>query len=363
MEFARIRDMKLEGKAPAWAAAGRTPSFSEAKEMEPVVVDDLLDLAPLQENLERARAYAAQGVGLVPIRRRPARRQEADPSFPGRILLELTSRCNLRCVMCPRNQLKRPELDMPRDTALRLIDEIDAHGAEGLWLYNIGESMLHPEFADILEHCARKKNLGSIWLSTNGQELKEDLLGRLMDSPITFLNFSLNALSAESYKLISPNGDYAALLSNLHRLVEAKRSAGRSGRPPWLRIQMVDQPQVSSEIDRFLQEYGDAGDILSVNILEAFSQNVPLNVRPALARERGQKRCKRIDRGDAFIFSDGEVSFCDTDFNHEMSIGSVHKDSLRGIWGGAGRRGYQDLNDNGRLDEVPMCCRCLDYDL
>lgn len=222
---------------------------------------------------------------------------------------------------------------------------------------------MHPHFKEIVDYC-HQKHLGSLWLSTNGQHIPEEIMDTLFRSPLTFLNYSLNAMRAETYRLICPTGDYDRLVANLERLLAKKRSQGRMGTPPWIRIQMIEQAQVASEIDWFLTNYATKGELLSVNVLEAFNESVAQNVGYAQCRERRQRtHCNRIERGDCFIFADGEVSFCDTDFNHEMSIGNVHDAAIEEIWNGGRHRHYTSLNAAGRLDEVPMCRQCLDYDL
>jgi len=66
--------------------------------------------------------------------------------FPKRILLELTTACNSECTTCPRNVLARKIEHMDVDVAKRVINELADVGISGLWLYNIGESLLHPDF-------------------------------------------------------------------------------------------------------------------------------------------------------------------------------------------------------------------------
>jgi hypothetical protein len=52
-------------------------------------------------------------------------------------------------------------MDMDKELYKKVIDEIDHHGIEGLWLYHLRESLLHSDFEEILEHLSTKQNLGS----------------------------------------------------------------------------------------------------------------------------------------------------------------------------------------------------------
>jgi len=362
MELANIRYITHNGLPLFKDNCTVVPDYSEIKKLKPVIVDDFLMLSEEKKNIALASDYVKKNFLLVPICRKNKRKQTHAKAFPSRILLEITSKCNMGCMMCPRNSLTRPEVHMPKDVVLRCIDEIDHFGVDGLWLYNLGESLLHPDFKEIFDYCQTKKRLGSMWLSTNGQVLTDDVMEMLVNSNLTFLNYSLNAMSPQTYQLVSPTGSYKRLTSNLEKLLAKKKEYKKMGSTPWVRIQMIDQPQVFSEIDSFLSEYSRKSEIMSINLLEAFSQNVPQNISYAKQRERKEmKYCNRIQRGDCFIFSNGEVGFCDTDFNGVNSLGNVFSSTIHEIWGRF--EGIRKLNSEGRIEELPLCKNCLDWDL
>lgn len=362
MELANIKYITHNDVSVFKNNCNSVPKYSEIKRLEPIIVNDSLMLSTETENVALLSDYIKKNYLLVPIRRKNNNKQIQKKHFPSRILLEITSKCNLKCTMCPRNFLKRPEIHMPKEIVFRCIDEIDHFGVEGLWLYNLGEFSLHPDFKEILNYCQTKKRLGSIWISTNGQELTDEIMDLLINSNITFLNYSLNAMSSQSYNLISPNGNYGRLVSNLEKLIAKKEQYKKVGSTPYVRIQMIDQPQVFPEIDTFISEYSKKSEILSINLLEGFSQNVPQNIDYAKQREREViKYCNRIQRGDCFIFSNGEVSFCDTDFNGVNSLGNIFSSSIQEVWSNFER--IEEINLEGRIEELPLCKNCLDWDL
>jgi len=364
MEFVNLKFVRINNGNSCETDGSTLLDYHNLKMLEPIIVDDLLKLNNEEGNVLLYEQYLKKGFLLAPMRRRSEEKKTKTTNFPARVLLEITSKCNLKCVMCPRNVLKRPQIHMSKEVVLKCINEIDDHGVEGLWLYNIGEALLHPDFKEIFEHCQNKKNLGSIWLSTNGQSIDVEMMDLLIQSNLTFFNFSINAMKAQTYRLISPEGDYDILTSNFCKFLEKKKKFNRFGTTPWLRVQMVEQPQVITEIDLFLNEYAKKAEILSINMLEGFSQNVSQNVGYAKIRQHKlEKSCNRIKRDDCFIFSDGEVAFCDTDFNHEMSIGNIYNSTIEQIWSGSKHRNYELLNKQGRLEDIEMCRNCLDYDL
>ena len=273
----------------------------------------------------------------------------------------MTSKCNYRCYMCPQLNLKRPRMDMPSELYCRVVDEIDSFGVEGLWLYHFGESLLHPEFKHILGHVSSKNNLGILWLSTNGQCFGEDSMHCVLDSALTYLNYSMNAVTEKTFSTVSKQGDFSVVEKNLERFIELKRP-GSVPTPPFLRCQMIEQETTQHEIDPFIAKYYKRVDIVSVNMLE--HGTVKNNAGFIANRERTQlTTCNKVSRNDGFINSNGHVTICDAAYNEEILLGDVNKNSMHEIWNGAERKRILELNRQGRMHENAFCCRCTDYDV
>ncbi len=125
------------------------PLFSELRTMKPVQMSQNLELSEEPENLRYVEELVNKSITVVPIRRKPPTgKQSNGETFPKRILFEMTSKCNFLCRMCPQQNLKRPRMDMSGELYRKVIDEIDTYGIEGIWLYHLGESLLHPEFRE-----------------------------------------------------------------------------------------------------------------------------------------------------------------------------------------------------------------------
>lgn len=296
---------------------------------------------------------------LVPFRR--ASYIDKTTKFPKRVLLELTSRCNSYCTMCPRNVLSRPEMDMDISLAKKVIEGLATVGISGLWLYNIGESLLHPQFFEILSFCRSAGNLGPLWLSTNGEIMGREMQEKILDNPVDILNYSVNAMTKESFSKIAPNLHFELVHQNLRSLLELKRK--RNAVKPIIRVQMIEIPYVTDEIELFKKEYGALTDTLAINKLEVFSQNINANAHRPKPRNTHIDRCNRLEREDFFIFSNGLVSCCDTDFNCAFNIGDIKTQTIREIYDGPRYRDLLKKYRAGRLHEEPLCSQCCDYHL
>ncbi len=358
MEF--VSPSLIIGKSSTPRKGEKLLLYKALKSLEPVRVDNIFNLLPEDKNETLFNNYTRDGLKLIPVKR--LSRFKFRPDFPSRVLLEMTSRCNLNCTMCPRQELAREKIHIDTLLFRNCIDELDSFGIDGLWLYNIGESILHPNFPELLDYVSSKNNLGDIWHSSNGQELNETFSNMIINSKITYMNMSVNAATPETYKKISPDADWTIMTSNFWKFIELKRKAGKI--TPFTRLQIIDQEHASNEIDSFLKEYVDSADILSVNTLEAFSKDIETNIDHACKRERPDKKsCKRVDRQDLFIFSNGETTFCDTDYNGTFSMGNVHDKSIQEIWNSDFRKSIIELNREEKLNEVALCRNCMDFDL
>ena len=94
--------------------------------------------------------------------------------------IEITSRCNLKCVYCPSYKLPRPKVDMAWDDFRQALDwalHFQRAGTQGeLNLAGIGESTLHPQFVEMLTEARRV--LGPkqrLLFATNGLLMTEKL--------------------------------------------------------------------------------------------------------------------------------------------------------------------------------------------
>jgi Radical SAM superfamily/4Fe-4S single cluster domain len=98
--------------------------------------------------------------------------------------IELTSRCNLRCVYCPSPKLDVPveeggfgreKVDMDRATFERAVEHAVHYQGQGtqneLALTGIGEPLLHPDFVELLAHARGRLPANLITFSTNGLAL------------------------------------------------------------------------------------------------------------------------------------------------------------------------------------------------
>src|SRR5512147_996059 len=97
-----------------------------------------------------------------------------------KLYVEITTACNLDCIMCIRRAWHEPIGTMPHATFAALVDQLAALPAPPtIHLSGYGEPMSHRYFLDFVRMA---KELGAkVEVTTNGTMLDEDMANALLD--------------------------------------------------------------------------------------------------------------------------------------------------------------------------------------
>ena len=132
---------------------------------------------------------------------------------PFYVTVDLTSRCNLRCLGCPyhspyvntASHNHSSMIDISPHIVEKLCKELNTMNTHTLILQGTGEPLLHP---NILELLATVKKAGfHTTLLTNGTLLKRDLIRAFIDLKLDVIKVSLWATSPEEYEQNYPETD------------------------------------------------------------------------------------------------------------------------------------------------------------
>lgn len=133
--------------------------------------------------------------------------------------IELTSRCPLRCLMCPRQECSAsPPPDMRLEDFKRLLpylSEVEAVVLEG-W----GESLLHPHLIEAVR--LAKKEGPRVGFVTSGMGLNEAYIDELVQAQVDFMGFSLSGATPQTHDAIRVHSKLEALIRNIRILQEKK---------------------------------------------------------------------------------------------------------------------------------------------
>ncbi|MFN8475063.1 MAG: radical SAM protein [Anaerolineae bacterium] len=196
--------------------------------------------------------------------------------LPFDIQLEITTVCNLHCLMCRGALPMGPGKHMKLETLKKLVDQLPI-------LYRVvpkglGEPMLNPAIYAMVEYAASKGC--AVEFHTNGMFLDRKRIAKLMDAGIYALTVSVDGSTPETFETIRAGAKMDRIVANLETLRDMKRE--RNTDLPHVRFHVVvtkpGLPEVP-DIIRLAERLGVEVVILSP--LHIFAESMlPLAVDP-----------------------------------------------------------------------------------
>ena len=142
-----------------------------------------------------------------------------------RVYIEVTTRCNLNCAMCVRNDWKDQQGRMSADTFQAIFEGLKAFpGLKRVVLGGYGEPLMHP---GIVEMVAQIHALGAdVTMMTNGLLLERPLAGALLKAGVDTLVVSMDSMHVQAYAKAGLKRGLDLVLDNLQGLHGLIRDCG-----------------------------------------------------------------------------------------------------------------------------------------
>jgi radical SAM protein with 4Fe4S-binding SPASM domain len=275
---------------------------------------------------------------------------EEDYKFPLYVIVEPTSYCNLRCVMCPYSQMTREKGNMDFEIWKKIVDEISEKSPETvLWPALMGESSLFPEmFIEQLRY-AKEKNVRIRW-NTNGTAISEALIDKLSELNIEEITFGLDAFSKAVYEKIRINGDF-------DKAVQAAETLLKKLKKTKIVIQMIVMDENKHEVEDFKKYWLAKGAVVKVRPKLCWGDAVDSDITELEQSERFGP-CPWLMRTIS-IHQNGAIVQCDADWNQKMPYGNISTDTIEEIWQGA----LKQIRDEHRrlVFTNELCKNCSDW--
>lgn len=136
--------------------------------------------------------------------------------YPVSAFIEITERCNLRCIHCYNNSgLCNSDIDF--DILKKLIDDFEKNGVFALTISG-GEPLLYPRIKDLLYYIRSNSSI-HIALNTNGILLdNEEYISLLLENQIKTIQVSLDG-NKDTHDLIRGNGTYETTINAIRNCI------------------------------------------------------------------------------------------------------------------------------------------------
>lgn len=304
----------------------------------------------------------------------------AAKTFPAIVLIAVSSPCNLKCPACPCTQLAsirdtkgpdgRQQNYFTFDDYVRVADECAAHAQDGftprLRLSGYGEPLMNRDLLAMIRYSCSVNVPTS--LITNGQLLRGDLAGNLLETGIESIEISVDAHEPELYRQIRTGGDFQRLVANISALVAA-RDALPPDRRPLILASVVRSPLSAPHIDDITRFWRDVGvDRVSVRKFLTWGVDELRDMQKRLGEEAylaSEAPCpypfERI-----MIDPAGWIRLCPYDDQKLIpDFGHIATTRLADVWRGlrmGSIRACHGASFDGQAAErdAPLCAHCED---
>lgn len=232
-------------------------------------------------------------------------------SYPRSVRFEVSSRCNLKCPMCPQPiKMTRPRQLLDIDLYKRVLER-NPH-IEEVDLFNWGEPLLHPRLNEFISYATEREIFSR--LVTNAVLLDRERSESLLAAGLKAIIFSLD--NTETHYQQIRGTSYARTLEHVSFFVD---SARKIGRPIHIGINMTRSSHNQADLSAAAQKFTTLGvNRIDIHDCQEYNQEY-------------RRTCRCIEPYRYLvILSDGRVTPCCVDYDGLLSFGSVLDDPALG---------------------------------
>lgn len=290
---------------------------------------------------------------------------------PYLLFVDPSSLCNFRCKFCPCGGANKEVWSPGKKTSVmsyeiyrRVIDSLKEfpNKIKTLRLYKEGEPLLNKRLPDMISYARKKDVVGKIDFTTNGYLLEHDLALAIMDAGVDRINISVEALDAEKYQEISGvKIDYKKFLENLKFLYQHKNGCH-------IFIKISDLGLGEHSENEFFDTFSEMCDEMAIEHISSVWPNFEVNDTLKKSEKIdifGESTEQREERQVCpYLFysmcvnSDGTISACLMDWNHQLIIGDVREQTLADVWKGNALREMREKHLLLQKGEYQVCGNC-----
>jgi len=266
--------------------------------------------------------------------------------LPVEASIEVTTRCNLACTMCPRQKINRPIKEMKLSLFEKIIKEMKDY-AELVYLHGLGEPLLNKNLFKMIG--LAKKNGLKVGISTNATLLDKKAANMLLNSGIDYIIFAVDGATKKTYEKIRVGGDFTQVEQNIKNFLTLKKKKKKA---PFVVIQFIKMPENEKEVGLFLEKWRHSGaEAVRVKpVVDFFSRKQTWKVSLT-------NRCFYPYRMINIYFDGTVVPCCEDNFGN-YALGNIKEKSLREIWNGLPAQQLRQQLKKGKSQQIDLCRSC-----
>lgn len=264
--------------------------------------------------------------------------------------IETTNLCNARCIMCPREKMTRPQGTLDMKLYKCVIDEAHELGVSIVSLGNYGEGFMDPYLFERASY-AKDKDL-QVYMLTNGSLVTKDIADKVIKY-LDKIRFSAYGTTKEVFEKIHVNSNYEKTISNIKYLIDERNRRG--SKTPKIEVYFLLMEENKHQVEDFKKMWMNYADDIAV--WKPHNWGDGRRYREFSGKEK-KVTCGRPEKSPIQVQWDGTVVPCCYDYNSNMILGDLNKESLYDVLTGEKYNKLRKAHAEGNFSLYPFCDNC-----
>lgn len=276
--------------------------------------------------------------------------------------IETTNRCNMRCKMCPRTtMMTRSMEDIDRQTFINIIKQIKPHSDE-LWsswkrfcedkykifendppsenhffLYVISKVIQLHGYGDPLLDCHMHEYVEILhnngfysYFSCNPSNINLPLTYKMLDAGLDYIKYSIESVDDNEHKKIRGSAsNFTESFKKINQVLQYKKN-NNLNTTVVITMLNLNRKNQKEDFDKLIQAFKGLDVYVYLKSEDCQWYRKDYHGTESI---HWSEVCKHPWM-TMTVKSNGEVAMCMEDFNNEIILGDVGKESLKSIWNG-----------------------------
>ncbi|MBT5470978.1 MAG: radical SAM protein [Nitrospina sp.] len=291
--------------------------------------------------------------------------------WPGALLIDITNRCNAKCVWCPNPDLTNVGA-MDMDVYRKIIDDFGTRGGV-VTFGTFGEPLMDKFMQERIEYLQRYPKIHKVEVLTNGFFLNDKIAPTLLKYGVG-VDISLDELDKQTFEDVKKMS-FDVVRENIVSFLEANKKAAR---PVPVNIRIKTLRTVEETMQQELFKIIASHDCSVV--LNSIDDNIISNWAGKLDKDSFVKEFdistnnktrfthKRFNQTNVapctqlwkwmVVYWDGSVVLCCADMFSQTVVGDLKKNSITEVWNGPTMKNYRDQMVSRKRFDVAICQDC-----
>jgi|GEM_PF-2721648 len=285
------------------------------------------------------------------------------PTFPLALHVEITNRCDNKCVFCARHKMNRPLQHMEEKIFYKIMDECAKYMPNVIYLFKDGDPILHPELCKYITYAKKVKAAKNITISTSANALTPELSQKIIESGLDEIFFSVDSLTEDKYKILKGTDKYSTVLSNIFSFIKIKEKM--KSRTPNVTVKILATDLVMDDIALFERMWKNIADTVLIDRELSIWDGTNKQVIDFIGTMKNYNFIKPVKRFPcnrpwymSCIYVDGKMGVCPEDWDQKTIVGDVTRDTIYDIWHDDKLNQFKCKHIDGEWESLPACYNC-----